>query len=230
MPSVIEILEGAYGTSKKNQPTELADEAVELTQVVFRSLSGMYAIAARFNPYYFGVVVTTVPSGGAGWVIPTGALVIPLVETVTGVEVDIVPWNERASADLPAIAHLGNWFRPVGGPPPSPDPASESIDIYYSKAADEPADENATIDVTWPEQFDDLLVHEVAVYLSLKDNRPEEIQGLMARRDQWLAQYISHLTSFVPHQTSAFSNIKLHDDPRLVPLGALVAGGTGLEL
>lgn len=228
MPTVIEVLEGAYGTSKKNQPAELADEAVELTQVVYRALSGMYAVAARFNPYYFGVATSVAfPGAGSAWVFPADAFAVPLIEKADGTEVDIVPIRERASADLPAVYHLGRGVYAAGA---DPDDTTDALTIYHSAPPVEPADENATIDPTWPQMFDDLLVHEVGVYLALKDNRPEEIQGLIAKRDSWLALFVSHVQSVVPFETRAFSNIQLFNDPRLVPLSALLAGGTNLQL
>jgi hypothetical protein len=71
--TVQNVLNGAYGRSKKNQPNQIASEGTELIEVVDRAMRGIYAFAARINPTYFGATSLAVAFGTTGWARPDGA-------------------------------------------------------------------------------------------------------------------------------------------------------------
>lgn len=189
-----QILNGAYGKSTKNQPGTIATEATELLAVVTRALRGLYAAAARVSPSFFGIVVTVPKDAGtSSWPRPTDAESVFRAELPDGSPVAIVPFDDRTvESALPSIYPMGSSYYPAGLPT---DPAGD-LRLYYSKLPDAPAGLATTIDGTWPEQFNELLILETAIYLATKDGgsgRESELQVLLQDRNRWLALFVAHL-------------------------------------
>ncbi|MCL7965369.1 MAG: hypothetical protein M8858_08125, partial [marine benthic group bacterium] len=76
----------------------------------------------------------------------------------------------------------------------------------------------------WREDFNELLILEVAIELSAKDGRTDEVAALMQDRNGWLVQFVS----FLQHSTSGLRRRHGHrkhiNIEQLLPL---VAGGSG---
>jgi hypothetical protein len=222
------ILHAAYAKSKKNQPGQIAAEATELLEVVIRSTRGLFAFGARINPTYFGASISVVASGGA-WARPAGAEAIFWIEeTIAGTKVDLVPFDDRGAAgstDNAVYRYGQKYYIAVTNPLISLD-----LTFFYSKRPDDPADLDTNLDGLWPEQFNELLVLEVAIYLAIKDGRQEELAPLMAQRDSWARLYAAHLEHEHWGETRRWGHMKLFNTEALVPVHMLLAGGTALQL
>ena len=217
--TVQDVLDGAYGTSTKNQPGTIATEGVELLEVVQRKLNGLYAFAGRVNPIHFSATedVTGVASE---WERPDAANAIFRIENDAGLEVAVVPFDDRLAAEpKPSVYEFSGQFiaDPTQTNPPG---ATDDLTFWFSKRPDRPTPDDLTgvLDPDWDDAYTDLLIFEVAVYLSLKDNRMDEVAMLKAERNQWarlFAAYLEHSTSNVRRR---FGHRKVVDVETLLPL------------
>lgn len=191
------IIDAAYARSTFNEPDKLATNS-ELIGVIDRRLKQLYSLAARNNPLYFGKrLPVTYDAGVQGWPRPNDAeMVVSLYYSATGDEVHIVPFDDRIAEMPPRVYEFGKVYFSVGTPS---DPTAESIDFFYSKRhpdldASQPATAAVnTVDSSWPEQFNDLMVLHVARYLSIKDQREGEVQILAAEEAALLEVFFRHL-------------------------------------
>lgn len=218
-----DILDAAYAKSLKNRPGEIATAGTELLKLVVRSMHGLYAYAARVNPIFFAETAS-VAFASPGWARPALAESVIRIENGTA-EVVVVPYNQRdAEPGKPAVWRFGQIYRPAsaGGL----DPQGGSLTFFYAKRPTTPASLAATLDALWTEQFNELLVLEVAIYLALKDGRGEEVPGLTADRDRWVTMF----TAFLEHETAqerrSYGHVHRFTGPSLVPLVSLLAGGS----
>lgn len=218
---VRDILYGAYGKSLKNQPGYIASEATELIQVVYRAMRGLYAAAARVNPIFFGESANSAYSA-PGWARPIMAESIYRIENSVGTEVVVVPFDDRsAEPGFMSVYEFGQVYRPtlVG-----PVIGFGLLTLFYSKRPTLPATINDPVDAMWPESFNELLVHETAIYLALKDARNEEIPTLMGERDRWAKLYfgfLEHETANERRRIGATSRFAVRS---LAPAWSLLAG------
>lgn len=219
------ILEAAYAKSKKNQPGKIATESVELLQVVIRAMRGLYAFAARFNPTYFADT-EAVAYVNPGWARPqTLELIFRVEKQSDGTEVVVVPFDDRrAESGLPAIYRYGQVYRPASAG--APDPQAGTLVFFGSKRPDDPATLDATLDPLWVEQFNELLILEVAIYLAMKDARPDEVPALKLDRDKWAQLYAAHLEHETVNERRRFAHVQRFNSPSLVPVWSLLAGAT----
>lgn len=226
-----DILIGAYAKSTKNKPGTLATEATELLQVVIRAMRGLYAAAARVNPYFFAESADVTISGGA-WARPETAESVVRLERVAattgglgaaGTRIIVVPFDDRAAEPgKPAVYRFGQQYWSAGN---SPDPTGGDIKFYYAKRPTDPATVNSTLDAKWTEQFNELLMLEVALYLATKDEgaRGNELQSLDRERMKWVELFkgfLEHETADVVHR---FGHIQRINTSELVPLLAPAA-------
>ena len=202
--TVQELLNIAYGKSKKNTPGVIIAESTEGVALVNRVLRTFVQIGVRVNPTFF--VVSEVVSyndqesvGGIGWIRPADAeSVLQIMMTVESeeVEVSVVPFNDRGGeVGKPAVYRLGQTYIPCGNPL---DPtATDDLTFFYSKR---PTDATALaddLDPLWPEAYSELAALEIAAYMAHKDGRDAELALLAADRDAWLSMYIA----FLEHET-----------------------------
>jgi hypothetical protein len=223
-----QILHAAYAKSKKNQPGQIAAEQTELLEVVIRATRGLFAFGARINPTYFGASSSVVSSGG-GWPRPSGAEVIFKIEqTISKADVAVVPFDDRQAAGIldPAVYRYGQkYWIAVTNPLISLD-----LTFFYSKRPSDPANLDANLDALWTDQFNELLVLEVAIYLAIKDNRQEELAALAAQRDSWALLFAAHLEHETWGEIRRWGHQRLFNTEALVPTRLLLAGGTALQL
>ena len=188
-----EIIEAAYAKSLKNQPGAIASDAELLGQVI-RVTRKYYAGAARINPWFFGESAS-VAWDGTTWPRPDTAEAVFRLEQ-SGVEVVVVPSDDRAAeATSPSVSRLGQAYYPAGN---ATDPAASPVDFFYSRRPTDPASLDATIDSSWPEQFNELLILDIAVYLAVKDGQQEDLMNYGPQLQEWQMLY----RMFLEHETS----------------------------
>lgn len=223
---VQDIVTGALTRSAKNSPGIIANNAVELVEVVRRAMAGLYSFAARINPTYFAESADVAPVA-AGWQRPEAAESVFRIERTAGAEVVVVPLDDRAAEQgSPAVFTLGQLYRPAGNPL---DPVlPEHLVFYYSKRPTRPALLTDTLDALWNESYNDLLISEVAVYLALKDGRMDEVEPVRADRDRWAMLF----AAFLEHETVGtrrrFGVVNRTTGQGIVPLSSILAGGATL--
>jgi hypothetical protein len=217
--TVQDILDGAYGTSTKNQPETIANEAVELLAVVKRKLAGIYAFASRINPIHFSASEDV--TGVAGqWERPEAANAIFRIEDAAFAEVVVVPYDDRLAAE-PKISlyEFGGLFTadPAQSTPPGD---TDDLTFWYSKRPIDPNPDDLTgvLDPDWDDAYSDLLIYELALYLSLKDGRESEVQLLKEERNQWARVFASYLEHSTANLQRRFGHRKSVDVETLLPL------------
>jgi hypothetical protein len=198
------IIEAAYARSTSNDPDKLATDK-ELIGVIDRRLKGLFSMAARFNPHYFGKSAT-VTYLAPGWAQPADMEMLIRVENAGGDEVNVVPFDDKEAEHAPRIYSFGQIYRSVAG---TGDPENADVlTLFYSRR---PADldpsavsdaEANNIDPMWPEQFNDLLVLHVAKYLATKDDGRQDIAHLATEEQAMLETFTRHL-SHVNYATKA---------------------------
>jgi hypothetical protein len=193
-----DIINAAYSRSTFNDPDKLATDS-ELIGVIDRRMKQLYSVVARNNPLYFGVVSEPVnysaPLGG--WKRPDDAELMVRVAKPDGTEVSIVPFDDREAEMPPRVYQFGQVYRTVGL---TGDPVmGDTLQFFYSRRhkdlnpgvqANLPAN---TLEESWPQQFNDLVVLHVAKYLATKDQRTEEVQLMMAEQQELMDIFMKHL-------------------------------------
>ena len=222
-----DILNAGLARSTKNKADVLATGGTEMLQFIIRSLRNKYAMAARVNPAFFGNTVAQAWNGTNGWNRPAGAESVFRIEKA-GAEVVVVPYDDKTvDALTPSVYAMGQTYRPAGN---VNDPTSaDTLTIYYSIRPSDPATLAATLDATWPEQFNELLALDVAIYLALKDGRAQEAQDLREAREQWLRLFIAFLEHETQQTRRRFSKRKDTGADTQIPLAALVDPRADLE-
>lgn len=229
-----ELMEAAYAKSQKNNPGQLATESTELFQLVIRMLRKFYSIAARVNPTYFAATSTVSPPGAATpWDRPEGAESVFRIEE-SGAEVVVVPFDHRdAESGKPAVYRFGKQYYTAGNAS-DPDPATDSLVFWYSKRPTDPTDYTSPVDADWEEQFNELVILEIALYLAIKDagstGRDIEIAQLADDRDRQLRMFILFLEHETACEVASRGHIRRIITQSLVPLTDLLVGGTTVKL
>jgi len=230
-----DLIDAAYAKSMKNMPGQIASESTELLQVVIRTLRKFYAIAARVNPTFFASSETVAaPGSDTPWDRPETAESIFRLEEADGTEIVVVPFDDRtAESGKPAVYRLGQQFYDAGNAS-DPDPATDSIKFWFSKRPSNPSTLSATIDSMWVEQFNELPILEIALYLAFKDagttGRDIETQGLVMSRDDWLRQFILFLEHETSNERKRFGHLRRFNTQSLIPLTDLLVGGSTVDL
>jgi hypothetical protein len=225
-----ELIEAAYAKSTKNAPGAIATESTELLELVIRTIRKFYVIAARVNPLYFAdTSQVAAPGTGNPWARPEGAESIFRIENA-GTEVVVVPHDDRAAeSGKPSVYRMGKNYYEAGNAS-DPDPASDALDFWFSKRPADPANLTATIEASWEEQFNELLVTEIAIYLANKDERPGEIPMLVKDRDEWLRMFILFLEHETANERRRFGHLRRFNTQSLVPISDILAGGSTVDL
>lgn len=226
-----DIIDAAYPRSKKNKPGLNAAESTELRLLVGRALRSIYTAAARVNRFFFADE-QQVAYQAPGWARPENAESIIGIRKTTGAPVITVdPLDRNMEPDLAAVYEIGQIFRAPGNPQ-DPTPA-DSLVFVFAKAADIPASLTATLDPTWVERFNDLLIDEVAIYLAMKDienQRQAEATMLRQDRDAKLAQFFAFLEHATPDVRKRFDHYNIINNAQMIPITSLFAGGTSVQL
>jgi hypothetical protein len=225
------IITAAYNYSSKNKPGTIATEATELLQLVIRRLRRLYALAPRINYTYFAgfaEVDANAESGGPedeGWERPQEAESVFRIErtshTVGGQgkprdEVKIVGYDDvKAEEGYGCVFRMGQTYFSAGNPL---DPTGGQLRIFFSRRPTDPTTVNDPLDVQWTEQFNDLLILDVAAYLAAKDGRDAEAASLRAERKEWLQQFVMFLEHCEANEVRRLANVRRFNTNTLVPL------------
>lgn len=195
-----DLIQAAAASRTANDPDKLWTPA-ELIGVVGRKVRSLYSRASRVNPWYFSKVTNVTPDGTV-WALPTDAIV-PLHfygggDAGTGAaavlgggtdpdadEVSLVLINDLDAELAPRVYQLGrSLYSPGGASDPSASVNGDKLNIVHSfmhAALDATAAWDAaanTLDASWPEHFNDLLILRLQRYIALKDGRQGDIEGI----------------------------------------------------
>ena len=220
--TVQDILDGAFAKSTKNQPGTIATSGVELLEVVVRSLRGLYAFAARVNPIAFSAIDVVGEAAGF-WERPELAQAIFRVEqNADNAEVAVVPFDDQqAEPSLLSVYEFNGGFNVITTPEGTP---TGDLDFWFAIRPDDPTpfDLTGVLDPKWIEDYNELLMLEVAIYLSQKDGRIEEIQGFSQTRNAWAQLYANFLQHGTANLRRRFGHAHVVNVDSLLPM---LAGG-----
>jgi hypothetical protein len=218
-----DILQAAYAKSLKNRPGAIASESTELLQVVIRSMRGLYAFAARINPLFFAESAA-VAFAAPGWPRPQNAEAVFRIEMPSGAECVVVPFDDRqAEPGMPAVYEFAQKYIPVTAL--APNPQNGNLTFYYAKRPTDPADLDSAIDALWTEQFNELLILEVAIYLALKDGRVDEVGAYKLDRDRWANLFAAFLEHESMNERRRYGQVARFNVKSMMPIWSLLAGG-----
>lgn len=199
-----DIMLAAYGKSALNRPGSIASEGTELVQLLLRLQRKYFAVAARINPLFYATSVK-VTIGSGVWARPATAETIFRIERnsettggtgAAGDEVAVVPFDDKkAEPGMGAVYELGQQFYSAGN---AKDPTGGKLTIFFSRRPTDPTAKTDPLDTQWPDQFNDVLIFEVAAYLAEKDGRESEAANLRKELDGWATLYLA----FLEHATS----------------------------
>lgn len=218
--TVQDILDAAFAKSTKNQPGTIATSETELLNVVIRTMRGVYAFAARINPYHFSVR-QGVGGVAADWERPERAEAIIRIEQQDTTEVIVVPLDDRLAAEpKPSLYEFEGVFT-ADGAQTNPPGGTDTLVFFYAKRPDDPtppADLAGVLDPDWDEAYNELLILEVAIYLALKDGRSDEVQLLKGDRNQWAQLFGSYLQHATANLQRRFGHRRIVNVETLLPL------------
>lgn len=222
MSTFEEIITAAHGYSSKSRPDEIATRQTELLALASRSVRGIFAVASRVAPEYWGTSDTVAHISG-GWARPENAHSVFWIErTSDKAEVAVVPLDDRrAELAKPAVYLLGRTYRIADstlGPI-----ETDTLDIFYSRIPAKPVALSDVIDDEWEESFDNFLALEIAIYLALKDGRMDEVAALTPERNKEASLFVDFLVNNTPVTSFRFGQPRRAAVPSLLPL---LAGGT----
>lgn len=219
--TVSDIIAAALAKSTKNRANIIATSATEMLEVVKRAMRGLYSVASEVNPTFFAKSAV-VSFAAPGWARPSDAELVFRIEK-DGTEVAVVPYDDTAAeTGKPAVYALGQVYRPAGN---ALDPVAGDLVFFYSKIPASPANVDATIDSMWVEQFNELLILEVAMYLALKDGRMDEVAELKPMRDQWALLFIKFLEHETANLRRRFGQARQFNTQAISALISTLAGG-----
>lgn len=222
-----EILAAAYTRSKRNKGANDITEATEGLRVVQHALDRLYTVTARVNPEYF-LDDLTVSINSGKWALPSKVeSVLRIEREADGVEVFVVPFDDRALFDglAPSVYFSGRGYKSAGN---ALDPVSEDLNFFFAPGAPVLAIDADLDETQWPAQHNDLLVDECAVYLSLKDVRiGEDLPVLKSERNNKALLYIAHLDHVNRTQARRVGAVPQVVGATIVDVLALLAGNGG---
>ncbi len=231
MTTAKQIILMAYAKSKRNNPGTDASETGELLPLLHRALSALFAVGARVNPYFFAAS-SSVAYAGVGWPRPAAAEAVFGVETASGVEVVVVPREQKdAEPGLPSVYRWGQVYRPTGGV--QGPTAADTLTFLYSKVPDAIATLDTELDPLWREGYNELLALELAIYMALKDGgerATSEVPPLREQRDAWVNRFVAHLEHETVGERRSYGHIRRFNTNTLVPIASLLAGGSNVQL
>lgn len=216
----------AVARSTKNREGAIVDVGGEMLALCTRSLRGFFAVAGKVNPDFFGTTATVAYSGPVtGWPQPSDLVTMTRIEMADGTEVDVFDKGSRGMAieGEPAVYRLGQVYKLAGGS--SGPTTSDSLKFWYARTCEIPSAITDEIDAEWPEDHNDLLVVDIALYLAKKDGRGDDVATLRPEWEWLFTQWVDRL------RTSDAVTGRFTDFDRAIPNTVLTAmtlgGGNG---
>ena len=187
--------------------------------MVNRAHRGIYAFSARLNPIFFGSTVAVVPAPATVWERPENAEAIVRIENAALAEVVVVPFDDQGAEDGKlAVYEFGGTFTAIVGTGGTP---SGNLTFWFSNRPAAYALLGDTLAADWQEEFNELLILEVAIYLAAKDGRMEELAFLVGERDRWaslLGAFLQHATSNLRRRFGHMNRMNVETVQSLIPL------------
>lgn len=189
MTTVQELVEGAYARSASNDPGKLATEG-ELVTVANRMYQLVYAIMAAAAPERFTsrAVLAAMVGAPAATALSVDIIDVRRVQRASGAKVNVIPLEEvdRLWHSAPAVYRLSGALVSRGR---TDDPvAGEVLHVFQLDAPAGLVNIASVLDARFPVRHIGLLIDEMAMYLSTKDEErnPTEFAKLKTARDlQW---------------------------------------------
>jgi hypothetical protein len=189
MTTMQDIVEGAYSRSTANDPGKLATDG-ELVGVGNRLYQLIYAIGAAAAPGSFTsrVALAALAGAPASAALSTDVIDVRRVQTGAGAKVNVIPVEEidRSWHLAPAMYRQGNSLISRGN---AGDPIAGDVLTVFQLDAPAPLTGLVSVlDPRFPVRYVELIIVELAMYLSTKDEGRDasEFQKLKVYRDlQW---------------------------------------------
>lgn len=199
MSTVQQLIEAAYSRSTANDPGKLAgDDELRLhLNRRYQSLCGLLAIADKDG----WLARTTLSFSGSPQTatLPTDIIDIAKLECTDGSEAHLIPlWEKDKNWHLgPSVFRQGNSLISRGRVAVpmdwqiTDDPQDSDLVMWYRDAPTTLTSLSSTLDSRFPVRFEDILVLDLAVYLSVKDEgrSPEEFKALKAEYTEAVAKF-----------------------------------------
>lgn len=215
-----DIFNAALAKSTKNEASNYSPS--EMIARINNRLSGIYEVAARVNPLFFAETTDEVETAGV-WSRPEEALSIVKIEDSTPDPVIIVPHDDQlAEPSKLCVYEFGQEFFAITNATGTP---TGDLTFWHARRPTPVANLSpATLDAQWREDFNELLILEVAIELAAKDGRPDELVNLKEDRNSWLTRFASFLQISTAGEARRFGHKKIININELTPL---LAGGAG---
>ncbi len=213
-----DIYNGALAKSSKNETRNFS--VAEIILRINNRLNGIYEVAARVNPLFFAEKAAEAETSGV-WSRPEEALSIVKIEDATPDPVIIVPHDDQlAEPSKLCVYEFGQEFFAITNALGVP---SGSLTFWYARRPTPVANLSpATLDAQWREDFNELLILEIAIELDLKDGRTAEAQEHKEDRNGWLVRFVSFLQHATSGEVRRFGHKRIININELTPL---LAGG-----
>lgn len=213
-----DIFNGALAKSTKNESKNYS--TAEMITRINNRLNGIYEVAARVNPLFFAEKAAEAEVAGV-WQRPEVALSVIKIEDATPDPVIIVPHDDQqAEPSKLCVYEFGQEFYAITNAIGTP---SGNLTFWYARRPTLIANlAPATLDAQWREDFNELLILEVAIELAAKDGRPDEVMHLKEDRNGWLARFVSFLQHATAGEVRRFGQKRIININELTPL---LAGG-----
>lgn len=182
----------AVAQSYNNRPDVLADGGTELLVQLKLIFARYYRTAAKQNPGALAVQAVLVwDTGIKGWAIPAAIDTTLRLELASDPdqEVIVVPLDDRkADPSASAVIRLGRTYKPAGN---ANDPKNVNLVAYYAAVGPAFANLTAAPGPEWPQQFDGMVVSQLAGFLAAKDARPDDAGAALADASDWKNDFVS---------------------------------------
>lgn len=189
-----DLIQRAFGKSTKNDPDKLALRK-EMVRVLSDYIRALYVEVAEVDEEFFPTSGDVTGSAGV-WALPAAMIAPFRVLDASDDEVAIVPFRDVDAEIAPRVYQLGQSLYTVGE---TGDPATSAVLTIHGSMMHPALDPDEawdhadnTLDATWPERHNELLIRELARYLARKGGRPDEAAALgeevAAAKDLLLAE------------------------------------------
>lgn len=214
-----EVFDAARLLNRKTQEDALVSSVgTEVVNAINRSLRGIYQVAARVNPSYYGKTSSASESSGT-WSKPSDLELLYLVRDASGNEVFVTdPRDPLPDPEVPCVQKWGASFtRPAGASIPT-----GSLTLYYSRRPSELSALAGTVDLE--DQFVSLLVYDIGAWIAHKDERFDELPVLQGDLEKYLRLFVSSLEHEIADLTRNVGQTARFDSPSLVDLKTFLLG------
>lgn len=191
-----DLIQRAFARSTKNDPDKLANRK-ELIRALSDYVRGLYIDVAEVDEEFFQTSSAVTGVSGV-WALPSTMIQPFVVLDADGDEVAVVPFRDQDAEIAPRVYQRGRSLYTVGE---TDDPATAAVLTIYGSLKHPALDPDAawdaagnTLDSSWPEDHNEILVCELARYLAFKGGRPDEAKALEGEREAAKALLIGEAT------------------------------------